>query len=146
MFELTSEQTQADVDLGVVEPQAEGMHECTIRVLDRRAAVRRPEITIPSVTVFSEDGAKAWTYEVFGSRRVGHANGMSPKLDPGRYAIVPGMIDGDELPARVLGEIRRTKGIPAGIPVLTVTAAGPNTLEVSLAPVIDIGVAFPAFP
>lgn len=146
LFPLTGEQTQSDIDLGVVERLAEGAHPCTIRVLDRRVAVRRPEITIPSVTVFSEDGSKAWTYDVFGSGRVGHTNGVSPSLDPGRYAIVPGRIDGNVLPARILGEIRRTKGIPAGIPVLTVTAAGANTLEVSLAPVIDIGMAFPAFP
>ena len=147
VIELDASQTHGDFDAGAVSvPDSEGAIVCSIRITDRQAMPRRPEVLLPAVTLISQDHTRVLTYMVDKTGHVVRTNGAQPKLAAGSYAVVPGTFGSEPGPAAVFGEIKRTGSIPASIPTVTVTAGEANSFDVIGVTARDASLALPAYP
>lgn len=147
VIEFTGPQMMVDKDVpDIVVSDVQGSETCVISVPDRVQMVQTPELLLQCVTLISEDRARLLVYRIDGRNRVVNEGGRDPRLAPGVYAVVPGMIGLDPGPDRVFGEMKRTNVVPPGVAAITVVAGGPNTFTIQSVPARDASLALPAYP
>jgi hypothetical protein len=146
VIELSGTQTGSDLQLIDVVVPEDGSEAVRITVTDRARMVRRPSVRMPAVTLISMDASKVSCAHVQPSGLVAIVGEVVPKLDAGRYAVVPGLLNSSSGVCAVYGYIKQNGVAPAGIPCIDVVAGGPNGFEIQAVPALDAALALPAYP
>lgn len=149
VIELSASETLVNRDITDVEvlPHS-GSEEVQVRFSDRGQMIKRPFTASSLVTLIKTDLSTCCIYvsQVKDSGLLVSLSTALPKLDPGRYAIVPGSLGSDYGPNAVYGRIKATGQVPDGVPYIDVVAGGRNSVVVSAVAAREASVALPSFP